>query len=53
MNNLLFILGIIALSNGNISLDDNIKDNTIDEQFLKNMNEKDPIFPDINYMIYY
>ena len=30
LNNLLFILGIIALSNGNISLDDNIKDNTIE-----------------------
>lgn len=30
MNNLLFILGIIALSNGNISLDNNIKDNTIE-----------------------
>ena len=30
LNNLLFILGIIALSNGNISLDNNIKDNTIE-----------------------
>lgn len=28
LNNLLFILGIIALSNGNISLDNNIKENT-------------------------
>ena len=30
-----------------------IKENKIDEEFLKNINKQDSIFPDINYMIYY
>ena len=30
-----------------------LKNNTLDETFLKNTNLKDPIFPDVNYMIYY
>ena len=29
-----------------------INDN-LDEKFLNDINLKDPIFPDINYMIYY
>jgi len=30
-----------------------LKNNTLDEKFLKDINVKDPIFPDIDYMIYY
>ncbi len=30
-----------------------IKDNNIDEEFLKDIEKKDPIFPEIDYMIYY
>ena len=30
-----------------------LKDNTLDENFLKDINKKDPIFPDIDYMIFY
>lgn len=30
-----------------------IKNDSIDEVFLKQINKKDPIFPEINYMIYY
>ena len=30
-----------------------LKDNTLDENFLKEINKKDPIFPDIDYMIFY
>ena len=30
-----------------------LKNNELDEKFLKDANKKDPIFPDINYMIYY
>ena len=30
-----------------------IKSDTIDENFLKDIQEKDCIFPEINYMIYY
>ncbi len=30
-----------------------IKKGSIDEVFLKQINKKDPIFPEINYMIYY
>ena len=29
-----------------------IKDDKIDESFLKNINEKDCLFPDIDYTIY-
>ena len=30
-----------------------IKEDKIDEEFLKNISKKDCVFPDINYMIYY
>ena len=30
-----------------------LKNDDIDEEILKDINEKDPIFPDIDYMIYY
>ncbi|MGL4797130.1 MAG: hypothetical protein ACRC1Y_03780, partial [Paraclostridium sp.] len=41
LNNLLFILGIIALSNGNISLGDSIKENiTESEVEVPNINGK-------------
>ena len=30
-----------------------IKNHQIDKKFLKEITKKDPIFPDINYMIYY
>ena len=30
-----------------------IKNNTIDEEFLKDISKKDCVFPDIDYMIYY
>ena len=30
-----------------------IKENTIDEDFLKDISKKDCVFPDIDYMIYY
>ena len=29
-----------------------IKENNIDKDFLKDIEEKDPIFPDIDYKIY-
>ncbi len=31
---------------------DQLKTNTIDEEFLKDISEKDAIFPDIDYRIY-
>ena len=30
-----------------------LKNNNIDKKFLKDINDKDHIFPDINYMIFY
>ena len=30
-----------------------LKNDTLDENFLKDINKKDPIFPDIDYMIFY
>ena len=30
-----------------------LKEDNIDSKFLKEIVSKDPIFPDINYMIYY
>lgn len=30
-----------------------IKEDNIDEEFLESIKEKDSVFPDINYMLYY
>ena len=32
---------------------DMLKENNLDEEFLKDISKKDKIFPDIDYMIYY
>ena len=34
------------------TLYDQIKNDSIDEEFLKDISKKDKIFPDVDYMIY-